>query len=73
MATVGRARQTAESAHQQPVVYGEASEKDIERRQRVFLALALREPDRSHARRDETTSDAMATFNQKKFGLKLPA
>ena len=60
MATVGRARQTAESLinlQLSRAVYGEASEKDIERRQRVFRTSAVREPDRSHARRDESTSD----------------
>ena len=55
MATVGRARQAAESLinlQLSRAVYGEASEKDIERRQRVFRTSAVREPDRSHARRD---------------------
>ena len=60
MAAVGRARQTAESlinSQLSRALYGEASEKDIERRQRVFRALAVREPDRSHEQRDESTSD----------------
>ena len=60
MATVGRARQAAESLinlQLSRAVYGEASEKDIERRQRVFRTSAVREPDRSHARRDELTRD----------------
>ena len=60
MATVGRARQTAESlinSQLSSALYGEASEKDIESRQRVFRALAVREPDRSHEQRDESTSD----------------
>ena len=52
MATVGRARQMAESLinRQLPhALYGKDNEKDIDCRQSAFRALAVREPDRSHA------------------------
>ena len=52
MATVGRARQMAESLinRQLPhALYGKDNEKDIDCRQSALRALAVREPDRSHA------------------------
>ena len=60
MAAVGRARQKAESPIKSPLpsaLYVQASEKDIDNVKRIFRAVAYREPDRSNARRDESTSD----------------
>ena len=60
MAAVGRARHTAESPIKSPLpsaLYVQASEKDIDNVKRIFRAVAYREPDRSNARRDESTSD----------------
>ena len=60
MATVGRARQCAESQinSQLPrALYDEADEKEIDKVKGLFRAVANREPDRSNARRNESTSD----------------
>ena len=73
MATVGRARQMAESLINNQLsraLYGEANEKDIERRQRLFRAVAVREPDRYHARRDKSTSEGASIL--KRFGAQQP-
>ena len=60
MAAVGRARHKAESPIKSPLpsaLYVQASEKDIDNVKRIFRAVAYREPDRSNARRNESTSD----------------
>ena len=73
MAAVGRARLKTESlinSQKSRALYGEAGEKDIERRQRLFRAVAVREPDRYHARRDKSTSEGASIL--KRFGAQQP-
>ena len=73
MAAVGRARLETESlinSQKSRALYGEAGEKDIERRQRLFRAVVVREPDRYHARRDKSTSEGASFL--KRFGAQQP-
>ena len=73
MAAVGRARLKTESlinSQTSRALYGEAGEKDIERRQSLFRAVAVREPDQYHARRDKSTSEGASFL--KRFGAQQP-